>query len=87
MPDYVDLRIDIFFWFEHLFMIKLSICFPGQFFKILFDRFVDKKSVHCRLDFLAVGSQSGPFVAQLQKIIGIVYICGMLKNCILGFQV
>ena len=42
----------------------------GQFFKTLFNRFVDTKSMHCRLDLIAVGSQASPFLTQLQKILG-----------------
>lgn len=44
--------------------------FLGYFFKILFERFVDTKSIHCRLDLVAVGSQPGQYIDQLSKLIG-----------------
>nr|CAB3264293.1 serine/threonine-protein kinase Nek9-like [Phallusia mammillata] len=43
---------------------------PGKFFKILFDKFVERKP-QCRLDFIAMGCQQDGFVASLQRLLGV----------------
>ncbi|XP_076813812.1 uncharacterized protein LOC143460256 isoform X1 [Clavelina lepadiformis] len=44
---------------------------PGQFFKILFEKFVDTSAPQCRLDLLAVGCQPGSYLQDLQLLIDI----------------